>query len=164
MADRNFDIIAKEQFNFLQTDYKFNLQICKKEDWGYELLYLNATTAVKITYEYRSAYIFIMIYQLKDGKFFENPRSINLKTMFNGFGLDDIVSIQNSKALIKPAYEYGEKSIYYDSNNGLTKYTSAFAKNLKTYGKKLLKGDFTIFSDVEKIVKKRIVDGQINGL
>lgn len=103
-----------------------------------------------------------MIYQLIDKNFFENPKSMNLKTRFNDFGLDDIISIQNSKALIKPAYEYGKKSIYYDANNGLTYYTSTFAKNLKTYDKKVLKGYFTIFSDVEKIVKKRIVDSQIN--
>jgi len=58
--------------------------------------------------------------------------------------------------LIKPAYAYGEKSEYYDEDKGLTLYTSAFANNLKKFGRKVLQGDFTIFSDADKLVKKRI--------
>lgn len=158
MANRDFDIVAKEQFSFLQSEFGFNLLRCNKEDWGYELLYTNNTTGVKITYEYQAAYIFIMVYRLIDGEFCENPRNINKDTILNGYGLDDIISVQNTEALIKPAYEYGEKSEYYNENKGLTLYTSAFAKNLKIFGGNVLQGDFAIFSDADKIVKKRIRD------
>lgn len=156
MADRDFDIVAKEQFSFLQTEFGLNLLKTNKEDWGYELLYTNRTTGVKITYEYQAAYIFIMVYRLIDGKFCENPSNINDDTILNGYGLDDIISLQNNEALIKPAYAYGEKSKYYDEDKGLTLYTSAFANNLKKFGSKVLQGDFTIFSDADKLVKKRI--------
>jgi hypothetical protein len=158
MADRDFDVVAKEQFSFLQSEFEFNLLRFNKEDWGYELLYTNDTTGVKITYEYQAAYIFITVYRLIDGEFRENPRKMMEETILNGYGLDDIISVQNTEALIKPAYEYGENSEYYDEDKGLTLYTSAFAKNLKTYGGKLLQGDFTIFSEADKIVKKRIRD------
>lgn len=156
MASKDFDIIAKEQFSFLQSEFKFQLMNCTKMDWGYELFYKNDTTGVKITYEFQAAYIFIMIYRLINGEFCENPRNINENTVLNGYGLDDIISVQNPEALIKPAYEYGESSEYYDKEKGLMLYISAFAKNLKLFGKEVLRGDFSIFSDTDKIVKDRI--------
>lgn len=155
MADRDFDIIAKEQFSFLQSEFRFHLLKCKKERWGYELFYANDTTGVKITYEYQTAYIFIMIYRLIGGEFCENPANIEENTVLYGYGLDDIIGVQHPEALIKPAYEYGEKSSYYDKY-GLTLYTLAFANNLKKFGEKVLQGDFAVFSDVDEIVKERI--------
>lgn len=156
MTNKDFDIIAKEQFSFLKTEYEFNLLKCDKEDWGYELFYKNNTTGIKITYEYQAAYLFIMVYRLIDGDFCENPRNIKEDTVLYGYGLDDIINLQNADALIKPAYEYGDKSEYYDKDKGLTLYVSAFAKNLKLFSAKILQGDFTIFSDADKIVKERI--------
>jgi len=156
MAAKDFDIIAQEQFKFLESEYSFSLSKCKKEDWGYELIYLNDTTGVKITYEYREAYVFIMLYQLIDGELRENPRNIEDNTILHGYGLDDLISLRNSQALIKPAYEYGEQSEYYDQENGLSLYVAAFAGNLKAYAKDILNGDFTIFPDLDKIVKERV--------
>ena len=156
MANNDFEFIAKEQFSFLQSEFKFQLINCIVETWGYELIYKNETTGVKITYEFQAAYIFITIYRLINGKFCEDPRNINEDTVLNSFGLDDIISVQNPKALVKPAYEFGEASEYYDKEKGLMLYTLAFAKNLKLFGKKVLCGDFSIFSETEKIVKERI--------
>ncbi|MBI3143582.1 MAG: hypothetical protein HYZ16_12215 [Bacteroidetes bacterium] len=156
MAAKDFDIIAQEQFKFLESEYSFRLSKCEKEDWGYELIYLNDTTGVKITYEYREAYVFIMLYQLIDGELRENPRSIDNNTILHGYGLDDLISLRNPQALIKPAYNYGEQSKYYDEKNGLLLYVSEFAGNLKRYAKDVLKGDFTIFHELDKIVKERV--------
>lgn len=156
MARKDFDNIVQEQFKFLKSEYGFRLLKCEKKDWGYELIYLNNTTGVKVTYEYQAAYIFIMLYQLENGELRENPRNIDDSTTLYGYGLDDLVGLRNSHALIKPAYEYGEQSKYYDKDNGLSLYVAAFANNLKTYGKDILSGDFTIFPELNKIVKGRI--------
>lgn len=156
MKNRSFDIIAKEQFSFLESEYNFRLSICNREDWGYNLIYMNDTTGVKITYEYREAYIFIMLYRLVDGSLQENPRSIEDNTILYGYGLDDIISMSNPKDLIMPAYEYGEQSKYYDKEKGLHLYTSAFSNNLKVYGKSVLNGNFEIFPRLDEIVKERV--------
>jgi len=156
MANKDFDIIAKEQFSFLESEYNFKLSKCSKENWGCELIYLNDVTGVKISYEYREAYIFIMLYQLINGNLQENPRNIEDGTILCGYGLDDLISIRNPSDLIKPAYEYGEQSEYDNKDNGLTLFTSAFADNLKTHAKDVLNGDFKIFPELDKIVKKRM--------
>ena len=46
MVGKDFDIIAQEQFKFLESVYSFKLSKCEKENFGYELLYLNDTTGV----------------------------------------------------------------------------------------------------------------------
>jgi hypothetical protein len=156
MASKDFDVIAKEQFKFLESDFGFQLSKNDKEDWGYELIFLNTTTGVRITYEFREAYIFIMLYKLVDGSLMENPRSIQENTLLHGHGLDDIVSIRNPQALIKPAYQYGKESEYYDKKKGLTLYVTAFANNLKEYALDVLGGDFKIFDEANRVVKERI--------
>lgn len=156
MAALDFDIIVQEQFKFLVFQYDFRLCKCRKEDWGYELIYLSNTTGVKITYEYRNAYIFIMLYKLQNGEFRENPRNIEVSTILHGYSLDDLISIRNPQALIRPAYEYGEQSRYYENPNGMALYIAEFAENLKNYAKDILKGNFTIFPELDKLVKERI--------
>lgn len=156
MASKNFDVIAKEQFKFLESDFGFQLSKSEKEDWGYELIYLSKTTGVKITYEFREAYIFIMLYKLVDGILVENPRSIQENTVLYGYGLDDLIGLRNPQALIKPAYQYGEESEYYDKKKGLTLYVTAFSNNLKEYTPDVLAGDFKIFGEAQKVVKERI--------
>lgn len=155
MANKDFDVITKEQFKFLESNFGFRLSKCDKEDWGYELIYLNKTTGVKITYEFREAYIFIMLYKLVNGNLQENPSSIQEDTILYSYGLDDIISLRNSQALIKPAYQYGEESEYYDKEKGLMLYVSAFAHNLKEYAADVLSGDFQIFNEVDRVVKER---------
>jgi hypothetical protein len=156
MASTDFDVIAKEQFNFLKSDFGFQLSKSEKKDWGYELIYLNKTTGVKITYAFREAYIFIMLYKLVDGNLIENPRSIQENTVLHGYGLDDIISLRNPHALIKPSYQYGEESEYYDKKKGLTLYVTAFSNNLKEYASDVLVGDFKIFSEAQRVVKERV--------
>ena len=156
MPTKDFDIIAQEQFKFLLSEYDFRLSKCEKEDWGYELIYLNDTTGVKITYEYREAYVFIMLYQLMEGELQENPRSIEGDTVLLGYGLDDLISLRNPQALAKPAYEYEEQSEYYDKEEGLSLFVKAFADSLKISAKDILSGDFSVFPDLDKIVKERI--------
>ena len=156
MNIKDFDYIAQDQFKFLVSDFDFKLSRHVKEEWGYEMIYLNDKTGIKITYEYREAYVFIILFQLINGKIKENPRRIEEKTVLYGYGLDDLIGLRNPQALIKPAYEYGDNSKYYDPKNGLSHYVAEFANNLKEYAIDILKGNFTIFSELDKVVKERI--------
>lgn len=151
----SFDIIAKTQFKFLELDFDFQLTKCCEHNWGYEMIYLNNKVGIKITYEFGEAYIFILLYKLIDGKLIENPHIIKNDTLLYGYGLDDIINLRNPSALIKPAYQYGSKSEYYDKEKGLTLYVSAFADNLKKYATDILNGNFEIFIATDKVVKER---------
>jgi hypothetical protein len=153
---KNFDVVAKTEFRFLVSDYNFKLIKCKKENWGYELIYLNNVVGVKITYEYRESYIFIMLYKLIAGELVENPLYIKTDSTLYGYGLDDIVNLRNPLDLIKPAHQYDANSIYHDKNEGLTSYVAAFANNLKKHANDLLSGDFKLFKELDKVIKERV--------
>ncbi|WP_061218404.1 hypothetical protein [Leptospira weilii] len=155
MKKPSFDILVKKYFKFLELDYNFRFIKSKRERWGYEILYLNQTTGVKIVYEYREAYIFIFLYRLIDGELIENPGNINENTLIYGFSLGDIINIKNPSALLKPTYEYPENSHYHDKENGWNQYISDFANNLKQYANDVLAGNFEIFEKVDPIVKER---------
>ena len=139
----DFDFIVMKQFKFIESEFGFRFLKAFKEEWGCELTYLNDTTGVKITYESR------------DGSLVENPAKIHRDTTLYGYDLDDIIGLRNAAALIKPAYEYGEESGYFDSESGLSRYVASFARNLREYGSDVLSGDFGIFKQVDKIVKDR---------
>lgn len=155
MAGNKTCILTKEEFNFLESEYDFRLSECKRENWGFSLIYLNDTTGVEILYEYREVYVFIMLYKLIDGILIKNPIIIRKNSVLFGHSLDDIILIRNPDSLIRPAYEYGEDSVYYNEDNGTSLYLKCFSDNLKTYAKDVLRGDFSIFLGLDEVVKNR---------
>ncbi len=155
MNNYKFKIIAEEKFSFLTSDFNFKLIKSYKCKWGYELLYLNEVTGVKIIYEYREAYIFIVLCELLNGKIVENPFKIEEDSVLHCYGLDDVINIQNPSDLVKPAYQYGKESKYYDKQNGLALYVATFANNLKKYASDILLGNFNIFKKLDRVVKDR---------
>ena len=70
-----------------------------------ELIYINKVTGVKIRYEYREGYIFIMLYKLVNGELIENPFNIKSDTRLYGYGLDDLTRI------IQPRRDCGLASV-----------------------------------------------------
>ena len=155
MQTESFEQIVKNEFGFLESDFGFTLSESKKEGWGYKMIYRNNTTGVKIIHEYRESYIFILLYQLVNGKLIEDPRDIKEDTVLHSYGLDDIVNLRDPSALINPTYDYPDDSKFHDKEKGMSTYVSAFARNLKTYAEDVLSGDFTIFPELDKIVKER---------
>ena len=53
-----------------------------------------------------------------------------------------------------PAYEYGINSQFYEKNNGLKNYAGIVAIRLKEYASDILKGDFSVFSMLDKMVRE----------
>jgi len=140
-------------FDFLWNDYDFVIKNDKKENWGYTLEAINRTTGIRVVYEYREAFINVILYELIDGEIIENTTQAILKNeKINGFSLDAIVSLINPNDLRKPFYPL-EANV--DRENDLANYASQVAKNLCKYGKDVLSGNFAIFKQLDPIVKKQ---------
>lgn len=152
MKKEPIEIILRKQFKFLESDYGFSLSSSggSKELAYYNLIYLNHTTGVDITFELRESYISIMLYKLVNGKLIENPYEITKKTIFHGISLDSVVFCRNPKAVMKAYYNYD----YSDKKEGIPLYVAAYANNLKEYASDILSGDFRIFAKAAKIERK----------
>jgi hypothetical protein len=156
MNKTEVEIFIEEEFLFLEKEYSFSNAVSKSINGGFEFEYSNSTTGVCITYEYKEAYLFVMLYRLVEGKLVKNPARINFDSILNGIGLDDIIMLHDPNAMVKPAYQYGNQSDFYTKKDGLRLYIRLFAENLKRFGINVLKGDFSEFRDAEKLVKARI--------
>ena len=155
MKTKPVDQLVKKEFDYLISDYGFALIECKETVGGYVWLFLNATTGVHISYEYKEAYFHLTLYKLKGGKLIKNPARISPNSTLTGFSLDDILSLRNSEARVMPAYQYGAESEFYTRDNGFRLYISRFADNLKRYASDVLVGDFRLFEKLDPIVKQR---------
>ena len=154
---KTFEQIATEKFEFLTSDYSFRLAERRTSSGFCSLTFTNETAGVgvRITYESREAFVFVIIYRLVGGKIRENPRPINRESELTGYCLDDIVSLLGPGDALKPAYFYPPTSEFYDPNIGMELYVSRFADNLKRYASDVLTGDFRLFAQLETLVKKR---------
>lgn len=136
---------VKKSFEYLETKFGFKLVSTHKDYFGESVLYRNNTTAVEIRYEKREKKLFILLMRLINNQILEYPIFIKPQTEINSFYLDDIIDLKLKKSFKKSEMDL-EKSMKF--------YSSALEK----YGSKVLKGDFEIFSDIDKIVKKRVAE------
>ena len=155
MKKTELEKIFEETFGFLLTDYNFCKTLSKQEEWGYHFIATNSTTGIEIEYEFREAYIQIYVYKLVDGKIVKNvSNAIKNNKPIMGFGLGWIIESVNPADRIKPAYEYGKESSFYDNENGLKNYADFVASKLKRYANDILRGDFSLFGDLDALVKE----------
>lgn len=147
--------LVKEEFNFLVSDFGFLVVEDEVKTGGCSWLFLNATTGVHISYEFKEAYFHLFLHKLSEGRFVENPSAIRSKSKITGFSLDDILDLRNPEARLLPAYQYGAEAEFYTRENGFQLYISRFAENLRRYGSDILRGDFSLFEKLEPVVKYR---------
>jgi hypothetical protein len=152
---KSFDRIVDEEFGFLRAEYGFRRDRCLETRGGFDILFLSNVCGVRIVYEIREAYIFVTLYRLAGGKVVEDSGSIGPESVLTNYSLDDVLLVRAPEALMKPAYAYGAESEYYDRMRGMTLYVSRFARNLREFASDVLSGDFSVFSVLEPIVKKR---------
>ena len=155
MKKKESEQIFEETFDFLKNEYGFNTVLSKREDLGYYFTAINSTTGIEINYEFKEAFIQIVIYRLIDGKIVKNiTNAIKSNEPITGFSLEWILALRNPEAQIKPAYEYGIESPFYEKENGLKNYLSIVMERLKDYASDILEGDFSVFSTLDIMVKE----------
>jgi hypothetical protein len=152
---KKIEQIFEEAFAFLVREYNFIVLSSRKERWGYYFTAINSTTGIEIEYEFREALIRPIVYRLVNGKIVKNTTSaIKNNKPIMGFSLEWILTLKNPEAQIKPAYEYGVESKFYDESAGLENYASFVAERLKEHADDVLKGDFSIFNTLDALVKE----------
>jgi hypothetical protein len=149
-----FTEIAQKEFEFLEQEFNYEVvEVREKSDGGF-VTYVNreAGVGVKLLYEFSSAFVFVFICRLVDGELCENPLPIGDDTEIICFDFNDYLEAESK---MRPAYDYGEDSEYYDPQNGLRNFTREFAKRLQANGQQILKGDLSALPAMASIIKRR---------
>lgn len=139
---------CRELFRFLEKEYACSV-VAVENDCGVFITYLNKTTGVRISLEPREGGIFVLLAQLINGKLPPYPIFIKPETKLQSFYLDDIISLKSS------LQSHEQTAQNKNSNNELTNKLYYYSTMLKKYASDILLGDFTIFPQLERIVKKR---------
>jgi hypothetical protein len=143
--------VCFEKFNFLVTE--FGCRRAVREETGLcQVIYRNKTTAVEIGFEWREQYIYVELYRLVKGKIKENPIMIRPESNLRVFNLEDLLAIRapelafSSNPPSKPL-----------SNNDVEKILTDRALALHKYARDISRGDFSVFRELDGIVKRRVL-------
>ena len=143
--------LSSEQFQYLVDEFGFRRGPKRSEGGLYRVLYESAKTAVEIGFEWNEQYVYVELFRLINGKIQENPIVIQANSELTVHNLEDLIGIRAPKMMLGPDY-FGKPITVASLDHVLSHY----ARALKELGGDLLQGDFTVFRELEAIVKGRI--------
>jgi len=137
-------------FDFLEKDYGFSFFKCTVDTGSYKLMFKSNTVGIVLEYEPREFYLFITMCKLLQGEIPPKVVDISPKTVINCFDLDDVVSL-SSKGSLVPDYT----SLAPDEKITLDDLFKKQAENLRKSAHEILNGDFSLFVELDRVVKGR---------
>ena len=149
IIDEFFEIGEKE-FRFLVDEFGFKKKANKTDVEVYRLRYESKTTNVEIGFEWRDQYIYVLLGRRDRKKPERMPRP---EDDLLAFGLEDLLKLRTGKYAIDED-RFGKALTRKDVRDIL----SIYARGLREHGVDVLQGDFSIFPELEKIVRKRMKD------
>jgi len=150
MVDRElFRTICTDAFRFLD-EYKLRFIFERAEPWGYEIRYANKFVGIIVISELRDFYPYVQIAKLRSGEFPPKEGKIRLETILHSFDLDDLVGIRSKESLIPPL----ERKESFNAQL-MESQLRHQARNLQQFAGDALSADFSVFSNLDKLVKNR---------
>lgn len=151
-------MVSNEQFlkacntllSFLSTDYGLDRVPQKNKDREFRMIYSNQVVAVDLAFERRDFYLFVKLVRPQRGNFPPSPGEIQADSVLDSFDLDDIVSLRSPESLIPPHSGSASLNIAF-----FDQIISTQAKNLNEFASDVLRGDFSIFAELDRLVKRR---------
>lgn len=143
----NIRQLCHKHFGYLKNDYGFESLSSTKKN---ELQFKSDSVGVRLEFDPREFYLFVTICKLDGNEFPPRPREIVPTTIISCFDLDDIVTLRSTKSLI-PNHE----SISIGESISIEKVIQMQAQNLQKFADDILRADFSIFIELDRIVKNR---------
>ena len=141
------------RFEYLSTN-GFELAGITRDSYGSEVTYKNRTTGVKVSFEVRENEIFVYLIRLIDG---EIPDYLDAPSRW--FYLDNLVKLRSPTTNV-PRKEGGD----WFTPDDVDRFLSVYAELLKEYGEDVLRGDFSVFSELERQVARPRPSGNADEL
>ena len=145
--------IGEKDFQFLVDEFGFKKRANKTDVGVYRLPYDSGTTKVEIGFEWRDQYVYVLlgrrdVKKPKDARRLPRPEDELL-----AFNLEDLLKLRTGKYAIDQD-RFGKALTRKDIKEIL----STYARGLREHAADVLQGDFTVFPELEKIVRKRMKD------
>jgi len=147
---QEFRELCAKHFDFLEKDFGFKLDKCTVNTSNYKLIFISNAVGVTLEFEPREFYLFVTLCKLRNGGLPPPIGEISPETVLDCFDLDDVVSLRSKESLIPDYTSMG-------ANEKLTldDLLKKQAENLQKFANDILHADFSLFSELDKIVKHR---------
>jgi hypothetical protein len=149
LLDR-FERECRKRFKFLEEEFNFKPPKRQRTSVFCSLIYQNEMTAVEASLEPMDGGVFVLVSRLVNGEIPEYPIFVTRKMTLHSYYLDDLVSLKQPDAAKRQA------SMYPASGVKIAKCVAQSASQLREFGSNILRGDFSVFSQLEEMVKARI--------
>jgi hypothetical protein len=149
--------VVEERLRPLLDEYE--LSRTRVEDGGgytyYSMVFQNEHAAVRVYFEWPEQYLSVQLCRLVNGKVQRNPESLDSE--WTCFHIDDLLTVRvpeyDQSALLLPQEWKSEEATMDEVGQSLDKYADA----LRQHGGDVLRGDFSVFPQLEKIAKHRAI-------
>lgn len=152
MPVNRWKALVSVPFGYLTRD--FGCKVVGREDnsWVTKLIYQNETTGVEVTYSIEFDRAEVSLVRLIKGRRPAYPIFISEQEQLHHYLLDSLLLLRAPEALdaIKPYFSLTEGAV----KEALSRWANA----LRKYGSDPLKGDFSVFDEMEAIVRARVRD------
>ena len=155
LTDKFFEIGEKD-FQFLVDKFGFKKRARIKDAGVYSLLFETKTTYVAISFEWRDQYINVLLGRRDRKAPQDKGRLPRPEDELVAFSLEDLLKLRTGKYAIGDN-RFGRALTRKDIKEIL----STYARALLEHAADVLQGDFSVFSKLEKIVRKRMKDEDV---
>jgi hypothetical protein len=148
---KEFEDSCIRSFEFLIRNFGFKAGRSKSELGNCYLTFMGEAAAIKVSFVPRDRGVVVLLYRLVDGKIPPYEIFIKPETIINSFYLDNIIALRSPSTEIESNFT----NIGKPTSEELESALAANADALKNHAQDILQGDFSIFPELEKIVKQR---------
>lgn len=148
--DRFFNLCL-QKFQFLFDEYGFKKKRKETAGGDYSILFQNTMTAIVVGFEWRDQYIYVRLCRLPDGEFRKNPIFITEDSEISCFDIEDLLTIRAPEMGIDAAL-FGKAL----SDKEVERVIAVYADAVQTQASDILKGDFSVWPELDAIVKNRV--------
>lgn len=139
--------IGEKEFQFLVAEFDCKQKANKTDAGVYRLRYENKTTKVEIGFDWREQYIYVLLGRR------DKPKPKGPEDEIVAFDLEDLLQLQTGKYAIDQG-RFGKALTL----KAVKEILRTYARALREHAADVLQGDFSIFPEIEKIVRKRMRD------
>ena len=153
-ADAFFGICA-EKLQFLMDEYGFR-ETDRTDTYNsfYEVIYQNETTAVKVYFERRDMYVSVQVCRLVGGKLQKDPETLTPSTEWTCFQVDVLLMVRAPAYDQRPFLLAEEARSHEEVAEGIAVVLANYADALRAHGQDVLRGDFSVFPQLDRIAKE----------
>lgn len=145
--------LGEKEFQYLVDEFGFKKRANKTDVGVYRLPYDNGTTKVEIGFEWRDQYVYVLLGRRDVKKPKDARRLPRPEDELHAFNLEDLLKLRTGKYAVDQD-RFGKALTREDIKEIL----STYARALREHAADVLQGDFSVFPELEKIVRKRMKD------